>query len=161
AAPGTVRFSGATPNIYTGATSVNNGTLNLNKANGIIAIQGPLVIGDNLPNAAGTGIVEDTALVTVTANQANQIAAASNVTVNADGRLNLSGTNQTIGGLSMTGGEVNVGAGGQLSLSQDVVATGLVDANNVLHVATISAVGAVALNPAATAGTRTITVNPT
>jgi autotransporter-associated beta strand protein len=114
------------------------------------------VIGDNLPNLAVGGITAVGALVTL--NGANQIAAASTVTVNAEGRLNRNGNNLNISALTISGGDVQ--GAGTLTLKQDATLTGFVDAAGVLHTATIAG-GTVALNVAPAGAGRTVTVNPT
>ena len=104
---GLLRFGGATANTFTGTTTVDNGTLVLAKtvANG--AVGGPLVIGDS----AGTDIVR--------LDADNQIADNAVVTVNSAGQFNLNGFNETIAGLTMTGGSITTGAG-ELTLGGNV-----------------------------------------
>src|SRR5574342_853038 len=43
---GEMQFSGASPNTYSGTTTVNDGALTLNKSANVSAMSGPLVIGD-------------------------------------------------------------------------------------------------------------------
>jgi autotransporter-associated beta strand protein len=56
---GTVQYTGSTSNTYTGLTSVNDGTLQLNKSGGATAISGNLTVGD------GT-VISEVQTVTVT-----------------------------------------------------------------------------------------------
>jgi len=71
---------------------------------------GLLGVGDGT-NTAGT--------VVVNLSSADQLAATSSVTANSDGLLNLNGHNQTIAGLTMTGGEIRT-SGATLTLGCDV-----------------------------------------
>ena len=48
---GTLRFDGFAPNVYTGTTNVQAGTLELNKTPGVDAFRGAVAVGDNV-NAA-------------------------------------------------------------------------------------------------------------
>src|SRR5262245_46156911 len=77
AGAGALTLSGTAANDYTGTTTVNGGTMLLNKTAGTNAVPGALVIGD------GTGTD------TVRLSAANQIADAANVTVNSSGLLDL------------------------------------------------------------------------
>jgi autotransporter-associated beta strand protein len=96
---GTTVFAGSSANTYSGATTVNGGTLILAKTAGINAIAGALVIGD------GTGVD------TVRLGAANQIADSSAVSVNSSGVLDLNNSSDQIGSLTMTAGSVMTGAG--------------------------------------------------
>jgi fibronectin-binding autotransporter adhesin len=90
---GTLVFSGAQANTFTGGLTVGGGFVRLNKA-GVVAVPGPLQIS--------TG--------TVQLLQANQIADATAVIVQPGGMLNLNNFAETIG--SLTGnGNVSVGVG--------------------------------------------------
>ncbi|MFN4257799.1 MAG: autotransporter-associated beta strand repeat-containing protein [Gemmataceae bacterium] len=85
---GTMVLQGSAPNIYTGTTTVNQGTLALAKDAGVDAVPGNLVIGDNV--AYG-----QTDIVILRNNQ--QIADTTNVvTVNSSGLLDLNGFNETL-----------------------------------------------------------------
>lgn len=114
---GTVQFFGASPNTYTGLTTVANGRLDLQKQVAIFpfppltAILGPLTIGDG---AGATNSAEVRLL------NSNQIATDQPVTILGDGNLNLNGNSQTIASLTMTGGNVTTAAG-TLTLGGDVV----------------------------------------
>lgn len=93
---GTLELGGNTANTYTGTTTVNEGTLLLNKgtgAGGVSAMAGPLTIGDaNVTSGfAGADVVRWL--------QSNQLADFSApVTLTSAGRLELNGRNDTIGG---------------------------------------------------------------
>lgn len=80
---GTITFSGASANTYTGATTVNAGTLVLNKTAGVIAIP------TNTTIAAGA---------TIRTDAANQWGTGTPplVTINGNGILNLNNNNQRI-----------------------------------------------------------------
>jgi autotransporter-associated beta strand protein len=94
---GFLRLSGASPNTYAGETTVNDGTLELNKSANVLAVPGDLTI-----NSGGTArlILGD------------QIVDTSAVTVNTGGTLDLGGAIDTISLLSVIGGSVTLGNGG-------------------------------------------------
>ena len=50
---GTMQFAGSAANTYTGTTTVNEGTLELNKTPGVNAMSGPLTIGDGSFGSGG------------------------------------------------------------------------------------------------------------
>jgi autotransporter-associated beta strand protein len=89
-------------NSYTGNTSVLEGTLTLNRAEGAAIASTKVTIGD------GTG-ESTSAMVKLLA--ADQLADTCNVTTFGDGTFDLNGFNQTIDGLTMTGGQVTTCAG--------------------------------------------------
>jgi autotransporter-associated beta strand protein len=119
--PGTVEYASATPNDYQGLTQVNLGTLLLNKSGGALPFGGNLTVGDNV---SGIGT-----LLTATNDQVPDGAVT---TVNSDGVLDINGHTETINtvnildgtaqteagaltvgtSLSMTGGDINLGAAG-------------------------------------------------
>jgi autotransporter-associated beta strand protein len=117
AGPGTLIFTGnaTTSNTYTGLTTVQDGTLQLAKTGGI-ALVGNVSVGDS-PEVDSPADTD-----TVQLGQSNQLAATSTVTVLGDGLLDMNGQTQTIAGLNMTGGAVDLN-GGQLSLTGAVTAT--------------------------------------
>gem|GEM_PF-3321648 len=102
AGSGTLVLDGASANTYTGLTSVNNGTLELSKPASTNAFAGNLVIGDG---AGGTG----TAVVRLAA--AEQIPDLSTITINSDGVLDLFGSDETVGPLTLVSGQVDGSSG--------------------------------------------------
>jgi fibronectin-binding autotransporter adhesin len=94
---GTLTYSGSNSNVFSGTTTVNEGTLVLAKSAGKNAIAADLVI-----NNGGT----------VRLNASNQIVdSGANITVNQGGTLNLSNNSDAIYSLTMTGGTVTTGTG--------------------------------------------------
>ena len=115
-------------NSYSGLTTVNEGTLLLNKTPGVNAFAGTLTIGNNLivPNATTT-LNGGANSQTVRLLQSEQIPdAAGAVTINSTGLLDLNGFNETLGsqagttGLTLTFGNITTGAG-TLYLDGDLV----------------------------------------
>jgi len=99
---GTLVFSNANANTYTGDTLIQYGTLELRKPNGTLAVPGNLVIGP--AHAAAPAVVR--------AFQNGGLNANATVTVNADSWLDLNGYNQSLGRLNLNdGGDVQTGAG--------------------------------------------------
>lgn len=107
---GTLGLGGTTANNYSGTTTVDGGTLTLNKTVGVIAVPGPLVIGN------------DTGSATVKLTAADQTTSATSVTIGNDGTLNLNGNNDAIGALTLSGATVTTGTG-ILTLGGDVTVT--------------------------------------
>jgi fibronectin-binding autotransporter adhesin len=95
---GSLVMSGVSSNTYFGMTTVWPGTLVLDKSAGAVAVPAGLVIN---------GLSPLVALVSLA--QLEQIQGA--VAVNRAGRLDLNGRNETIGALSLMGGEVKTGTG--------------------------------------------------
>jgi autotransporter-associated beta strand protein len=113
---GTVIFSGATSNTYTGLTSVTDGTLKLNKSGTALAVPGSLTVGDGTPGK----LLSDVVLL----QNNNQIAGNSTITVNSDGLLDLGNNVQTTAAVNMTGGTIALtGAASVLTLNGNVTAT--------------------------------------
>src|SRR5689334_14813717 len=102
---GTLQLAGSSGNTYSGATTVNAGTLELNKSVGD-AIPGPLVIGD------GTGGADSDIVRSLTST----VIGAVPIRINSSGLLDLNGFSDTIGSLTFNGGDITTGAG-LLSLS--------------------------------------------
>jgi len=96
---GTLQLTGTTANTFSGTFQVSDGTVNLNKTAGVNATgTGAVVIGDNSGAA-------NTASLRLLAGE--QIANTSSVTINSDGKLDLtavgSGLTETIGAFAGTG----------------------------------------------------------
>lgn len=118
---GTGQFTlgGTVANTYLGTTTVNVGTLVLNKTTDVVAVPGNLVIGD------GTGTDQVTVLTGGTGGIAptfNQIASSAILTINSSGILNLGNNVAIVANLTMTGGSVTA-SGGLLSVNGNVTAT--------------------------------------
>ena len=96
-------------NTYTGTTTVNSGTFEMDQQWGSQAVQGPLVIGD------GTDTAE------VLNWQSNQFGPGVAVTLNgANATLKLNGLDDTVASLTFYGGTVTTGSTGTLTLGGDV-----------------------------------------
>ncbi|HEY5313448.1 MAG TPA: autotransporter-associated beta strand repeat-containing protein, partial [Pirellulales bacterium] len=76
---GTLQFSGVNPNTLTGTTTVNDGTLLLDKTGGVTAINGPLTVGNDV--GPGSDLVQ--------VATPEQINSNSTVTMNSTGVLQL------------------------------------------------------------------------
>ena len=108
---GTLRLLGGTASVIPTITiTVSDGLLELSKVAGQTAIPGALVIGD------GAG-ANNSAIVRLLA--ANQIADTSTVTLGNDGQLDLNGNSETIGPMTLAGGDLTTGVG-VLTLGGDV-----------------------------------------
>ena len=120
---GTLELGGSTANTITGTTTVNEGTLLLNKTGGT-ALSGPLTIGNNnlASGFAGSDVVR--------LLQANQLADfLAPVTVNTTGLLDLNGFNETIGvadaqtALTLQAGSTVATGTGTLTINGNIVST--------------------------------------
>ena len=109
---GLMVYASTNANTYTGDTTVDNGTLELDEQRGGLAIAGNLNIGD------GTDTAE------VLDWQNNQIDPGAYVTLNgANASLNLNGLNDAVAVLTFNGGSVTTGAG-TLTLARNVFSNG-------------------------------------
>ena len=97
---GTLSLSGSNPNSFAGMTTVNQGTLDLQKIG--VAIPGPLTVGDG-SGGANADVVRY--------NANSQIATASAVSILSSGQLDLNSFSGIIDSLTMTGGNVDTGTG--------------------------------------------------
>ena len=117
---GQMQFDGTATNTYTGTTTVNEGTLLLNKTGGALAMSGPLTVGDN---SLQSGSVMSDVVQYLQDDQLPDWQAL--VSVNGTGLLDLNGHNDAIGvadgqpGLSVTSGVVQTGTG-TLTLDGDL-----------------------------------------
>lgn len=112
---GTMRMAGASPNIYTGTTTVIAGLLELAKPGGG-SIPGALVIG----NGAGGAGADAVRLL-----NSDQIANNATVTVNSSGLLDTNGQLEVLGTVSIFSGQVTTGAGaGSLTIATGLTLTG-------------------------------------
>lgn len=109
---GIVIFSGASANTYTGNTFVQEGTLELAK---VLALQNSasLVIGDGVGGA-------ETDVVRYSAN--NCINTTVRITIDESGLLDLNGFSDTVGALTILGGNITTGAG-TLTMNNNLLAT--------------------------------------
>lgn len=108
-------LSGTAANTFSGSTLLDTGTLRLNKAAGINAIAGPLLIGTN-----GYISVKNTKVILLASHQ---ISDASPVSIRPPGALILNGFNESVGPLEMLGGAVETGTG-TLTLLTDLICDG-------------------------------------
>lgn len=107
---GTVTLNQA--NTFTGDTTLEDGTLRLNRTGGS-SLAGNLIIGDGSGDAASAQVLL----------ASGQLASTATVTTYVDGRFDLDeNSSQTIAGLTMTGGTVNVGSNSTLTLAGDMTA---------------------------------------
>lgn len=98
----TQTFSGAAANTYTGTTTVNTGSLFLNKTAGVNAIAGNITIGD------GSSVIASDDILQLSAS--NQISDASVVSLAtgvsaSKALLVLNGNSETVGGLATLSGD--------------------------------------------------------
>lgn len=108
---GVLAFSGAGANTFTNATTVERGTLLLNKGVADGALLGPLIIGDGLGLA-------DSEAVRYASGAGSQIANTAPVLVTVSGLLDFGGESDSLGALSGEG-HVAIGAGGNPGFGAD------------------------------------------
>src|SRR5207245_7888803 len=110
---GILVLGGVSANSYTGTTTINDGTLVLNKPADVIAVAGNVTVGD------GSGIPLSDVLRLAASGQ---ILSTSTVTVQSDGLFDLFDNSNTIAGLCINGCRVDSGAG-PLTLQGNLTAT--------------------------------------
>ncbi|HVS39123.1 MAG TPA: autotransporter-associated beta strand repeat-containing protein [Gemmataceae bacterium] len=128
---------------YGGVTSVDDGQLDLEGAPGVAEVSG------------STLVISNFAFVNTGRN--DLIAASTAAVINPNCSLFLDDTNQTIGALTITGGEVENTGAGVLTLTGDVTASAFIDGAGGFDPAVITG-GVLALN-ASGGGNRNFTVN--
>ncbi|MBL8827337.1 MAG: autotransporter-associated beta strand repeat-containing protein, partial [Planctomycetaceae bacterium] len=123
AGDGTLRLSGSANNANASSIVVNSGTVELNKSGSAVAVAGSLIVGD-MNGLAGQG----SALIRMTGASNNQIANNQAVTINRDGRFDISGRNETMAALTMIDGVLNATTGaGVLRFTTGNMTGGLID----------------------------------
>src|SRR5438132_7182680 len=110
---GTLVLGGVSANTYTGTTTVQDGTLVLNKPAGVNAVGGNVTVGN------GIGVLLSDVLQLAASNQ---IPDTATITVQSDGFFDLFDNSEAIAALNITGGRVDSG-GGTLTLQGTVTAT--------------------------------------
>ncbi len=124
---GTLTLGGTTSNSFSGALSIQSGTVVLAKTGGALATNGgSITVGDGL-GAAGSA--------TLRLDNSNQIASyTSAVTISTDGRFDLNSQNQTLTSVTSTGlialgtGTLTVGQGyGSASIGGAITGTGTLE----------------------------------
>jgi autotransporter-associated beta strand protein len=116
--PGSVEYTGTKDNTYSGVTTVVSGLLGLEAFSGFATVPGGLVIGTGTGHGNGTAQVADLNGFSEQLDAPTPVA----VTINNDGLLNLAGSTDTIGALTLNGGIVETGSG-TLFLAGNVTAT--------------------------------------
>ncbi len=106
--PGTLWLEGNASNTHTGTNRVNEGLVSLLKPAGMVAMAGPLVVGDDI-GALKADVVEWL--------EDGQLPANAVVTVRGTGFLNLHQQSQTLGGLTLgASAQLEVNGAGILTL---------------------------------------------
>jgi autotransporter-associated beta strand protein len=114
--PQTLALSGTSPNTYTGTTTVNAGILRLAKSAGVVAVSKVIVVGDD---AVVNGAMPPD---TLEWGANDQVPDDAGFVVTASGVLDLNGFGDRVGGISLTGGLIQTGAG-KLTLGADPFVT--------------------------------------
>ncbi len=111
---GDLILGGSTSNTFTGGFNINDGRVIASKSAGDATGAAAVNIGDGIGSAA-SAILQ--------LNASNQINTSSAVTIQTDGRLDLQANNNTIGALTMSGG--NVQGTGTLTLGNNFTFNGV------------------------------------
>jgi|GEM_PF-3711516 len=110
---GTLELTGSHTNGMTAPLFVQQGTLALNTTQDVASVSSPLIIGHNL----GDGTTAEVKLL-----NNNQIPTAVPITINDSGSFNVNGFIETVGPITLQGGDIKT-LGGLLFLGGDVLAT--------------------------------------
>jgi autotransporter-associated beta strand protein len=113
-----------TSNSYNGLTTVANGTLDLAKPTGFIAIPHDLTVGD--------GVGAPLSAIARLENPGQQFSTTAIVIVNSDGLLDGNGQTETVGNLTINDGTVQAGvpAGGVMTINALTMTGGTVSTNS-------------------------------
>lgn len=109
----TLTFAGVFANTYSGMTLVNEGKLAFDKTTGLNALAGNLTLGQ----------LNETNPVTLELRSSTQIPNSTLLTLHNNSLFNLNGFNETVGAMSLYGGDIETGSG-TLTLAGDVALTG-------------------------------------
>jgi len=112
---GTFELTGTAANTFVGDLHVDQGTVLLGKAAGVNAVAGGVIVGE------GVGAADSAVLLL---GNSQQIPSTRPVTINSDGLFNLNNFVQTVGPLTIQGGDIATGASGALVLTSDVLVLG-------------------------------------
>jgi autotransporter-associated beta strand protein len=96
---GTVQFNGAEPNTYTGPTLAEGPLLEFNKASGVQAFGGPLIVG------SGSGFASEARWLQ------NYQKVGADVTLFSDGLINLNNHSDDFGPITFNSGTISTGTG--------------------------------------------------
>ncbi len=116
--PGLVQYAGSTANAYTGLTQINDGTLQLNKSGGALAILGNLTLGNALATAEVQTVTVTPGAFSLTFNGSTAVFASTPTAVQMMGQLNALPSIGGVGGsvfVTLNAGVFNVAFGGTLA----------------------------------------------
>ena len=159
---GALAYNGTAANTNTGAVSVNEGTLALEKTGTNVAIGGAVTVND-LGNFDPAGFAR---VLYILGTGTNMIADGAAVTVNVDGEFEVGAFTDTIAALTVQGGVITTSTGTLTATGGMTVTGGSFSGNLVLNNNLTYNSGLAGVGPAAISGTlnlgganRTFTVN--
>ena len=125
---GELRLTGALPNTFSEDTFVDAGTLALGKTAGVTAVSGQVTVG------TATGANNSAVLRLDASDQIPESVSGVTIlmTVNPTGLFNLNNNQETLGALTLVGGEVTTGPAGVLHLASDVSIVGAADPSRIV-----------------------------